>query len=326
MALTLAQRTSPPSPAGAPALDDLAVVKLIGRTPLVPLRRLAADLGLPATVELWLKTEWTNPGGSIKDRTALAILRDALARGGLAPGRVLLDATSGNTGIAYAMLGAALGLPVELVVPASASRERQQLLAAYGATVVQSDPYDGSNGAIRLAREIAAAAPDRYFYADQYSNPANIDAHRTTTGPEIWAQTGGRVTHLVAGLGTTGTLVGAGAALKTRNPGVALVAVQPTDAFHGIEGLKHLPTAIVPAIYDPAAPDLHLAVETDAAYDHARRLARIEGLLAGTSTGAALAAAAGIGHDLAARGEPAVIVAIGPDGGSRYLSTALWEP
>ena len=320
--LTLPPRTSPPR--SAADLDRLAVVFLIGRTPLVPLRRLAADLGLPETVELWLKAEWVNPGGSIKDRTALSIIRSALAAGELGDGRVLLDSTSGNTGIAYAMLGAALGIPVELVVPGSASQERKRILAAYGARIVYSDPYDGSNGAIRLVRQMAAEEPERYFYADQYNNPANVAAHLTTTGPEVWAQTGGRLTHFVAALGTTGTLMGAGRYLKQRGP-VTLVGVQPAEEFHGIEGLKHLPTAIVPGIYDPELPDIHAGIETEEAFDFSRRLARVEGLFAGSSTGANLAAAARLGHSLAVTDRSAVIVAVGCDGGGRYLTTGLWD-
>jgi cysteine synthase B len=303
-----------------------AAVAGIGNTPLLPLRRLAAHLGLPSGIELWLKAEWTNPGGSVKDRPALAIVRDALGRGelGAESGKTLLDATSGNTGIAYAMLGAALGIPIELVVPGSASAERKQILAAYGAKVTYSDPYDGSNGAIRLARELKANGGDRYFYADQYANPANPAAHFATTGPEIWRQTAGRLTHLVAGLGTTGTLMGTGRYLKGQNPGIALVGVQPADAFHGIEGLKHLPTAIVPAIYDETVADIQLGVDTDDAFALARALARTEGLFAGVSTGAALAGAHQLGRQLAERGQPAVVVVIAPDGGGRYLSTGLW--
>jgi cysteine synthase B len=214
-------------------------------------------------------------------------------------------------------------------VPGSASVERQQVLKAYGATVTLSDPYDGSNGAIREARERAATGGDRYFYADQYRNPANPAAHFTGTGPEIWAQTGGRVTHLVAGLGTTGTLMGIGRYLKVRKPSVTIAAVQPSESFHGIEGLKHLPTAIVPDIYDAAVPDRQLGIDTDAAFDLTRTLARTEGLFAGASTGAALAAAIDLGHELAASGsanpgEPAIIVVVSPDGGGRYLSTGLW--
>jgi cysteine synthase B len=222
------------------------------------------------------------------------------------------------------MLGAALGFPVELVVPGSASDERKRILGAYGAHVVYSDPYDGSNGAIRTARERAANGQGRYFYADQYNNPANPAAHAATTGPEIWRQTAGRVTHLVAGLGTTGTLMGVGRFLKSRKPAVSLIAVQPGEAFHGIEGLKHLPTAIMPGVYDPAVPDVQIAIETEVAFDLVRDLACCEGLFAGTSTGAALAAGLRCGRDLAARRESAVVVVIAPDGGGKYLSTGLW--
>lgn len=301
-----------------------AVAGAIGNTPLLPLRRLAVEQGLPATVELWLKAEWTNPGGSIKDRPALAIVRAALANGELGDGRTLLDSSSGNTGIAYAMLGAAFGFPIEIVLPANASDERKRTLAAYGATIVESDPLEGSNGAIRLARELAETGADRYFYADQYGNPANPAAHEATTGPELWEQTCGRITHLVAGLGTTGTLMGCGRFLKTMRSGIQLVAVQPAASFHGIEGLKHLPTAIVPSIYDERVPDRQVGVDTDEAYDMTRLLAQAEGFFAGTSTGAALTAARRICRELAAGGEAGVIVAVAPDGGSKYLSTGLW--
>ncbi len=300
------------------------MVRAIGNTPLLRLGRLARQAGLPDGVEIWLKAEWANPGGSVKDRPALAIVRDALERGQLGDGKVLIDSTSGNTGIAYAMLGAAIGFPVELVVPGSASRERKQILAAYGATVVESDPYAGSDGAIRHVRELVAANPDRYFFADQYGHPANLAAHVATTGPELWQGTQGRVTHFVAGLGTTGTLMGAGQYLKERNPDVQLVGVQPAESFHGIEGLKHLPTAITPRIYDESVPDRQIGVETEEAFDCARALARVEGLFVGSSTGAALVAALRIGAEATESGQPAVIVAIAPDNGSKYLSTGLW--
>lgn len=302
-----------------------AVVDAIGNTPLLSLRRFADRIDLPANVELWLKAEWDNPGGSVKDRPALAIVREALATGRLSDGMTLLDATSGNTGIAYAMLGAAYGFPVELVIPESASDERKAMVAAYGATLVLSDPYEGSNGAIRAARERVAADPDRFFYADQYSNPCNPAAHFMTTGPEIWEQSGHRVTHLVAGLGTTGTLMGAGRFLKKRNSAIDLVAVQPAESFHGIEGLKHLPTAIVPDIYDDSVPDTQVGVDTEDAYAFARELAKVEGLFVGTSTGAALAAAVRVARELADAGEPGVLVVVAPDGGAKYLSTELWS-
>ena len=306
------------------ALEDAAVVGSIGNTPLVRLRRLEQHLGLPASIEIHLKTEWVNPGGSIKDRTALSIIRAAVASGDLGDGRTLIDATSGNTGIAYAMLGAALGIPVTLVVPESASDERKRTLAAYGANVVFSDPYEGSDGAIRLVREMVASTSDDYFYADQYNNSANTAAHYTGTGPEIWAQMSGELTHFVAALGTTGTLMGAGKFFRER-AAVQLVGVQPAEAFHGIEGLKHLPTAIVPGIFDPSLPDRIEGVGTEDAFDAARDLAQVEGYFAGSSTGANLAAAARLGAELASEGHTARIVAIGCDGGSRYLSTGLWN-
>jgi S-sulfo-L-cysteine synthase (O-acetyl-L-serine-dependent) len=305
-------------------LAEAAVVRSIGNTPLVRLRRFERHLGLPESIEIYLKLEWVNPGGSIKDRTALSIVHSALAAGDLALGRTLIDATSGNTGIAYAMLGAALEIPVTLVVPESASDERKRTLAAYGANVVYSDPYEGSDGAIRLVREIVAGGSDRYFYADQYNNPANTAAHFMSTGPEIWTQTAGGLTHFVAALGTTGTLMGAGHYLRDLAP-VVLIGVQPAEAFHGIEGLKHLPTAIVPGIFDPTVPDRIEGIDTDEAFDAARALARVEGYFAGSSTGANLAAAARLGSELAKEGRSACIVAIGCDGGSRYLTTGLWD-
>ena len=306
------------------ALASVAVVRAIGNTPLLRLNRFSDHTGLSSSVEIWLKAEWANPGGSVKDRPALGIVRQALERGEFTDGKILIDSTSGNTGIAYAMLGAAIGFPVELVVPGSASEERKRILAAYGATVIESDPYAGSDGAIRHVREIVAAHPDRYVFADQYGHPANPAAHFATTGPEIWQQTHGRVTHFVAGLGTTGTMMGVGRYLKQQNPGVQLVGVQPRESFHGIEGLKHLPTAIVPPIYDASLPDQQLGIDTEDAFDLARALARFEGLFVGTSTGAALAGAVRIGKDIIAAGQSAVIVAIAPDNGSKYLSTGLW--
>lgn len=312
------------APVGLSQGLDATVVGQIGNTPLIRLRRFECRLQIPQNVEIYLKAEWVNPGGSIKDRTALAIVRAALASSNLPAGRALLDATSGNTGIAYAMLGAALDIPVTLVVPASASDERKKTLAAYGATVVYSDPYEGSDGAIRLVREMVAEAGDRYFYADQYNNPANIAAHYTTTGPEIWKQTSGELTHFVAALGTTGTLMGAGRFLREQ-ANVMLIGVQPAEAFHGIEGLKHLPTAIVPGIFDATLPDVIVGIDTEAAFAEARALARTEGFLTGSSTGANLAAVAQLAHELAAAGASAKIVAVGCDGGSRYLSTGLWD-
>lgn len=301
-----------------------AAVLAIGNTPLFALQHFSRRVGLPDDVQLWLKAEWMNPGGSVKDRPALAIVRAALADGTL-QGRVLLDSTSGNTGIAFAMLGAALHFPVELVLPENASDERKTMLRAYGAGVVISDPYEGSNGAILQARSLAAANPHRYFYADQYSNPHNPASHYAGTGPEIWNQTAGRITHFVAGLGTTGTMMGTGRFLREQRPDIILVAVQPAESFHGIEGLKHLPTAIVPAIYDASIPDVQLGIDTEDAYAFARELASTEGLFVGTSTGAALAGGVRIARECAGRGQQAVIVVLAPDGGGKYLSTELWS-
>lgn len=290
---------------------------LVGHTPLIPVaaRR-------PAVVpSLLLKAEWLNPGGSVKDRAALFILRDGLARGEL-PRKRLLDASSGNTAIAYAMLAAARGIGVTMCVPANASVERKALLAAYGAEVIFTDPLDGSDGAIRQAQALAAGHPDRYWYADQYNHPANARAHYVTTAEEIWHQTEGRVTHLVAGLGTTGTLMGTGRRLRERNPKIELIAVQPDGPFHGLEGLKHLASAIVPGIYDPALADRTEFVATEDADERVRDLAQTAGLLVGWSAGAAVVGAeralsAAYGRHTAAE---ACVVVIAPDAGDRYLS------
>jgi cysteine synthase B len=288
----------------------------VGNTPLLPVT-------LPeGGGRFWLKAEWLNPGGSVKDRAARAILRDGLRRG-LLPGKRLLDASSGNTGIAYAMLGAAAGIGVTICLPANASPERRALLEVYGAEVVPTDRMEGTEGAARRARELAEAEPERYFYADQYSNPANPQAHRETTGPELWSQTGGRLTHFIAALGTTGTLMGTGSYLKERNPGVRLVGVQPDSPYHGLEGLKHLATTTQPpALYDPGVPDHVAEVATETADHHARWLARTTGLLVGWSAGAAVSVAI----DLARREPDACVVAIGCDTGARYLSEPhRWE-
>ena len=298
---------------------NLTPESLVGRTPLVRLGR-ARNGGASSGPHLHAKLESRNPGGSVKDRAALAILQQALAEGRLGRGRTLLDATSGNTGIAFAMLGAALGFPVRLCLPENAGAERRRILAAYGAEVILTDAAEGSDGAIREARRLAAEEPDRYYYADRYSNPANWQAHYRTTGPEIWEQTGGRVTHFVAALGTTGTMMGVGRYLKERDPRIRLVAVQPESPLHGIEGLKHMETAMVPAIYDPAVIDLQETCSTEEAQDCAVRLAREEGLLVGTSSGAAYVVARRIAAGLTG-GE---IVAIFPDAGDRYLSERFW--
>jgi cysteine synthase B len=282
----------------------------VGNTPLFPV-----ELGGRRT-PLYLKAEWLNPGGSVKDRTARAILRDALCRGEL-PGRRLLDASSGNTGIAYAMLGAAAGIEVTICLPGNASPERRALLEIYGAEVVLTDRLEGTEGASRRAIEMAADHPDRYYFADQYSNPSNIRAHRETTGPEIWAQTKGRITHFVAAMGTTGTMMGTGGFLKEMNSGIRLVGVQPDSPFHGLEGLKHLATTThPPAIYDPGIPDVVAEVATERADRTARQLARETGYLVGWSAGAAVATAL----DILEQEPDAYVVAVGCDSGVRYLS------
>jgi len=290
------------------------LVGRIGGTPLVPL-----PSPVPG-VEILGKAEWMNPGGSVKDRPAWSMVREALEEGHL-PGRRLLDASSGNTAIAYAMLGAAGGFGVTLCVPESASRERVRTLRAYGAELVITDPMEGSDGAIRRAREMAAESPDRFWYADQYDNPANPRAHYRTTGPEIVEQSEGALTHFVAGLGTTGTLVGTGRYLREHRPEVRLVGVEPAEALHGIEGLKHLETAIRPGIWDDGVPDERISVGTEAARQGARRLAREAGLFVGVSAGAAWVAS----RRLAERVGHGTVVTILCDGGDRYLSEEWWE-
>jgi cysteine synthase B len=296
-------------------LKTSPTIALIGQTPLV---RLSLVEGLSPDVALFVKLEGLNPGGSVKDRAALSIVREALQTGALIPGKTLIDATSGNTGIAYAMLGAALGFPVELAMPTSASPERVQILRAYGARLILSD--DGIDGARRLVHRLVAAEPDRYFHADQYKNPANPLAHATTTGPEIWEQTQGGITHFVAGLGTCGTMMGVGRYLREQNPMVRLVGVQPDSSEHGISGLKHLATADVPAIYDPSLVDQIIEVSTGDAQAMARRLAREEGLFVGISAGAAVVAAVRGAQRL----EQGGVVALLPDGGFKYASASFW--
>jgi cysteine synthase B len=291
----------------------------VGNTPLIPLRRLT--VGLAPQVQVYAKAEWFNPGGSIKDRPALNILRTALSDGSLAPGKRLLDSTSGNMGIAYATFGAALGVPVTLALPANASPERIAILCALGAELVLTDPLEGSDGAIRVARQMAAENPEQYFYANQYDNPANWLAHYHTTGPEIVQQTDCRVTHFVAGLGTSGTLTGVGRYLREFNPDIRLIAFQPDSPFHGLEGLKHMPTAIKPGIFDPALPDQILPVSSEEAYPMVLQLARQEGLFVGISSGAAAVAALKVAAEL----EEGIVVTVFPDAGYKYLSDrALW--
>ncbi len=322
----VAYPTSQADRSGLPAEAEAALDRsparllevLVGNTPLLSFRRITAHL--PPGVRIVAKAEWYNPGGSVKDRPALNIIRQAEQRGDLRPGVTLLDSTSGNMGIAYAMLGRARGIPVKLVIPANASPERLSILRAYGVEIVLSDPTEGTDGAIRLVREIYEADPHRYFFADQYNNPDNWQAHFYTTGPEIWEQTQGRITHFVAGLGTTGTMMGVGRRLRMLNAAVRLIAVQPDGPLHGLEGLKHLPTAIVPGIYDASLPDEVVPVRTEEAYAMCRRLAREEGLLVGVSAGAAMVAALRVAETLS----EGFVVTVFPDSAAKYLSAPFW--
>jgi cysteine synthase B len=295
-----------------------SILRLVGNTPLLRIRYFEDRY---PDLEVYAKAEWFNPGGSVKDRAALAMIEDGERRGALTKDKVLIDSTSGNTGVAYALVGAAKGHRVRLVMPANVSDERKQLVTAFGAEVVLSDGMEGSDGAIRLCRELIAEDPDRYFYPDQYNNPANPLAHYNGTGVEILEQTGGRITHFIAGLGTTGTFTGTARRLKEHDPSIRTIAVQPESGFHGLEGLKHLPTSIVPGIWDPSAPDELWGAPTEPAYDLARSLARTEGLLVGHSSGAALWAV----EKLAARIRSGVVVTIFPDSGDRYLSSGLYR-
>jgi S-sulfo-L-cysteine synthase (O-acetyl-L-serine-dependent) len=289
----------------------------VGHTPLFPLRRIGAEF---PQVEIYAKAEWFNPSGSVKDRAAREIILAAEQRGDLTHEKILLDATSGNMGIAYATLGAARGYKVSLTMPANASRERIITLKALGADLILTDPLDGTDGAQREARSIYAAQPDRYFYADQYNNQSNWRAHYRTTGPEVWDQTHGRITHFVAGLGTSGTMMGTGRYLKDQNPDLQLIALQPDSPLHGLEGLKHMETAIVPGIFDRALPDRTLPINTEETFVMAKRLAREEGLFVGISAAAAALAATKV----AAQIDQGVIVAIFPDSALKYLSDRFW--
>jgi len=304
--------------AAAVAATD-SILDLIGNTPLVRLRRFERDV--PEGIELYAKAEWKNPGGSVKDRAALRMVLEGERAGLLRAGRTILDATSGNTGIAYAMIGAARGYTVRLCIPENVTPERKRILRAYGAEIVFTDPLEGSDGAIRQVRRIYEADPERYFYPDQYNNPANSDAHYDTTGPEILAQTGGRLTHFIAGLGTSGTFMGAGRFFRDEKPSVQLISVQPDTPLHGLEGLKHMESALVPGIYDPSLADVDMRVATEDAYETTRRLAVEEGLLVGISSGAAAVA----GLRIARTAERAVVVMIFCDGGEKYLSERFWE-
>jgi len=299
------------------AIVSPGITKLVGSTPLLRVRLFEREF---PRVEVYAKAEWFNPGGSVKDRAALAMIEDGERRGALTIDRTIVDSTSGNTGIAYALMGAAKGYRVKLVMPGNVSAERKALVTAYGAGIVYSDAGEGSDGAIRMVRDLVAEDPDAYFYPDQYSNPANPRAHYEGTAVEILEQTDGRITHFVAGLGTTGTFVGTSRRLKEHDASIKTIAVQPEDAFHGLEGLKHLPTAIVPRIWDASLADEVWGCPTEPAYALARAVARAEGLLVGHSSGAALWAV----RKLAATIDEGVVVTVFPDSGDRYLSTGLY--
>jgi len=295
------------------------LVAAIGRTPLFELDRIASRF---PGLRLFAKAEHLNPGGSVKDRPARAMILDGIDRGALSPGKTILEATSGNTGIADAMIGRALGFRVALCVPANASAERRGILDAYGAELFMTDPLEGTDGAIRKARQLAAARPDLYFYPDQYSNAANWRAHFETTGPEIWEQTGGRLTHFVAGLGTSGTFVGTTRFLTQKNPSIRCVSVEPDAPLHGLEGMKHMASAMVPPIYDPTLAHARLEIATDDAYAMCRRLAKEEGVFVGPSSGANVTAALRVAREAP---ESATIITVLPDGGGKYLSGELWR-
>ena len=293
------------------------ITRLIGKTPLLRIRMFEREF---PNVELYAKAEWFNPGGSVKDRAALSMIEDGERSGALTHNKTIIDSTSGNTGIAYSLVGAAKGYRVKLVMPANVSAERKTLVTAYGAEIVYSDPLEGSDGAIRLVRQLIAEEPGRYFYPDQYSNPANPLAHYNGTALEILEQTGGRLTHFLAALGTTGTFVGTARRLKEHDPGITTIAVMP-EQFHGLEGLKHLPSSIVPTIWNPEHADEIWESPTEPAYDLARRLSQTEGILVGHSSGAALWGVA----RLAGQVREGVVVTIFPDSGDRYLSTGLYR-
>ncbi len=308
-----------PSPALSNQLDEHSLIGQIGNTPLLRLRNTAAAFDIPDTVELYAKAEWFNPGGSVKDRAAWNIIRTAEETGLLRPGMTILDSTSGNTGIAYAMLGAARGYKVKLTVPANASPERIKILSAYGAELLLTDPLEGSDGALVEARRIAAEDAS-VFYANQYNNEANWQAHYLTTAPEIWEQTQGRITHFVAGLGTSGTFTGTTRRLKELKPEISAVSAQPDSPFNGLEGLKHMESAITPGIYDESLADTNLEIRTEDTYEMARFLARKEGLLLGISSAAAVVATVQVAKEL----ESGVVVTVLPDNGFKYLNERFW--
>jgi cysteine synthase B len=298
-----------------------SILDQIGNTPLIDLSAFVHSDGVHPAVRLYAKAEWLNPSGSVKARAALRIVQEAERSGELTPGKILIDSSSGNTGIAFALIGAVKGYEVHLVMPGNVSRERKALAHAYGATLIESDPLEGSDGAILKVRSLVAADPDRYYYANQYNNPANWQAHYDSTGPEIWQQTSGQLTHFVAGLGTTGTFVGVGRYLKEHNPDVQLVGVQPQDELSVIEGLKHLETAILPGIYDAALADRQLGISAEATWTMTRRLARETGLFVGLSAGAAMAAALRVAQEL----DEGVVVTLFPDDGSKYVSLGIFD-
>src|SRR5579863_2730169 len=310
-------------PISEPAKAETGVRLLdrIGNTPLLRLERVVADF---PNVEFYAKAEWFNPGGSVKDRPAYSMIREGERNGALQPGKIILDATSGNTGIAYAMIGAALGYKVKLCLPSSASPERKQILQAYGVEIVYTPGDEGTDGAIRRVQEIYQSDREKYFYPDQYSNPANPGSHYATTAPEIWRQTQGRITHFGAGLGTSGTFVGTTRRLKELNPAIRCISLQPDASFHGLEGWKHMATAIVPGIYDAKLADANLEVGTEEAYRLVKRAAREEGLLLSPSAAAALEGCFQVAGSLGP-GERAVIVTIFPDSGTKYLSERFWD-
>ena len=315
IAASARETTIPDSPSGVSLLER------IGNTPLLRLERVGSEF---PNVDFYAKAEWFNPGGSVKDRPALSMIQAGIASGALRPGKTIIDATSGNTGIAYAMIGAAMGYPVKLCLPDSASHERKRILAAYGAELVITPGDEGSDGAIRKVREIVAAEPDKYFYADQYSNPANWQAHYRTTANEIWEQTSGRITHFVAGLGTSGTFVGNTRRLKELNSEIRCVSLQPDDSFHGLEGWKHMETAIRPAIYDDRLADENLPVSTEKAYELTKRLAREEGLLVSPSSAAALLGCFAVASRIPQH-QHAVMVTVFADSASKYLNERFWD-
>lgn len=306
--------------AHSPVLGSKSIDR-IGNTPLLRLQRIGAEF---PNIQFLGKAEWLNPGGSVKDRAASNIVAQGRASGAFSPGKILLDATSGNTGIAYAMLGAAEGFRVTLCMPQNVSIERKRILHAYGADVVYTDPNDGSDGAIRKARELFAAQPEKYFYADQYSNDANWQAHYHGTANEIWQQTEGRITHFVSMLGTSGTFMGTTRRLKELNPDIRCISLQPDSAFHGIEGAKHMPSALVPKIYDSSLADENLEISTEDAYAMCKRMAREEGLLVGISAAAAVVGCLQLARKVRAD-ERAVFVTILCDSGDKYLSERFWE-